>query len=224
MTYTNNVRNRVKKLRLCGKSIRQIASEVGLSVSTVSLWLRDMPKSVEMSRLIRRHEMRGRARGLAAIAAARDLQRRRLKTEAAATWIALNCRENDDFWRVCAALLFWCEGAKRLSNLAFANSDPAMIALFLSALRRGFAIDEGKLRVQLHLHEYHDVSRQIRYWSKVTGIPHSRFSRPYVKPHTGKQKRDGYPGCVSLRYGDARLAQKLSFIYHALAESDGGVG
>ena len=121
-----------------------------------------------------------------------------------------------------AALLFWCEGGKRrLSTLTFINSDPSMIKTFLRALRKGFSLDERKFSITLHLHEYHSMVKQTEFWSVTTGIPGARFTQPYMKPHTGKRKREGYQGCISLNYHDARLARTLSALYHSFAERMG---
>lgn len=207
------------RLRKEGSSINDISTALSISKSSVSLWVRDveLPKAIRLK--MRQHEIAGRTRGLSAIAARRDLANQVIAKSADEVWSSLALFDKKDFWKVCAALLFWCEGAKRLSNMAFTNSDPEMIALYLKALRKGFEIDEKKLSVQLHLHEYHDIEKQIAYWSRIMDIPVNQFNKPYIKPHTGKRKREGYPGCVSLRYGEARLARKLSAIYHAFVKT-----
>lgn len=122
-------------------------------------------------------------------------------------------------WQIIAALIFWCEGSKRqLSSVKFINSDPKMIKLFLTALRNGFGINEHKLKALLHLHEYHNEEELKIFWSGVTGINKDRFHRSYIKPHSGKRKREGYKGCIALYYGEANLARKLDALYHGLSK------
>jgi hypothetical protein len=104
------------------------------------------------------------------------------------------------------------------------NSDPALIASFLYAFRNSFKLDETRFSARIHLHEYHNEKRQIRFWSKVTGIPLCQFRKSYQKPHTKLRKREGYPGCISVRYGDAALARTLDAVYHAFGEKYGPVG
>ncbi len=119
---------------------------------------------------------------------------------------------------LCAGL-FWCEGNKGTSSLKFTNSDPKVIKTFLALLRQSFNIDESKLRMCIHLHEYHNPLKQITFWSKITGVPKSRFMKPYLKPHTGKRVRDGYEGCININYYDARLARELLQTARALFDT-----
>lgn len=129
-----------------------------------------------------------------------------------------NMAGNKAFWRLTAALLFWCEGSKRyLNDLRFTNSDPNLICMFLFALRKGFAVDEKRFRILPHLHEYHVEKAQQEFWSNITKIPLDQFTKTYWKPHTAARKRDGYQGCISLRYNDATIAKTLDILYHTFA-------
>jgi hypothetical protein len=71
----------------------------------------------------------------------------------------------------------------------------------------------------VHLHDYHNADHQQLYWSGVTNIPLNQFHKPYLKPHTAKNKRPGYPGCLSLRYLDSRLGNLLKMIYIEFSKS-----
>ncbi|MFH2063164.1 MAG: hypothetical protein ABIJ46_03355 [bacterium] len=128
-------------------------------------------------------------------------------------------------WRMLAAVLYWCEGEKGLSStLTFANSDPAMVSLFLKSLKNGFDVDLGKFRALVHVHEYHDLDEVRAFWSDITGLSENQFHREYVKPHSGTRKRKDYMGCISIRYSDPVVARKVRSLYHALAKKHGGVG
>ena len=54
-----------------------------------------------------------------------------------------------------------------------------MIELHLRWLRRFFDIDVARLRVQLYLHEGLDLDEAVSFWSNLTDIPLTRFTRPY---------------------------------------------
>ncbi len=126
----------------------------------------------------------------------------------------------DNGWKLILAVLFWCEGQKDTGEgIKFINSDPQMVRLFLHILRTQFPLQESKFRALLHLHDYHDEQEQLKFWSDVTRIPISQFHRSYRKPHTGKNTRDGYPGCISIRYSDVRLAKTLKMIYSTVGTS-----
>jgi hypothetical protein len=55
----------------------------------------------------------------------------------------------------------------------------------------------------------------VNYWSKVTGIPKNHFSI-YNKPNTGINKKPGYKGCLSIRYGDSRIIKEVFIIIKRL--------
>lgn len=86
-----------------------------------------------------------------------------------------------------------------------------MVKTCLYLLRKSFNINENRLKVRIHLHNYHNKEEMIDYWSKLTAIPKNNFSI-YNKPHTGINKKPGYKGCLSIRYGDSRILQELFII------------
>lgn len=114
-------------------------------------------------------------------------------------------------YKLFLALLYWGEGAKTGGRLIFINSDPGMVKLYLWLLRKSFIIKEERLKCLLHLHEYHNQGEMVDFWSKVTGIPKNSFSI-YNKPHTGINKKSGYKGCLSIRYGDSRIIKEIFII------------
>jgi hypothetical protein len=109
---------------------------------------------------------------------------------------------------ICA-LTYWCEGAKDTNRVDFTNADPNLVKLFLNFFRSSFDVTPEKFRVRLHLHSYHDTTKQMNFWSKVTGIPKKQFTKPHLKQHTGIQTRENYQGCVGIRYHDADIARQL---------------
>ena len=127
-------------------------------------------------------------------------------------------RITKDIWRLCGALVYWCEGSKRhlSSGVRFANSDPQLARFFVECLRNGFEIDEPLLKARLHLHSYHNARKQTKFWSNALDIPVQRFQSPYIKPNTQKRKREGYPGCVDVSYGRAKIVRSIDTYYKEL--------
>ena len=87
--------------------------------------------------------------------------------------------------------------AKTQDTLAFANSDPRLIRIFVTWLRRFFDIDESKLRVRLYLHEGLDLDAATAFWSDVTEIPPSQFYKPYRAPADGTIRTNEAPDGLS---------------------------
>ncbi len=225
MRHATKTKQKVIQRRKEGASIPQLAKEFGVAKSSVSLWVRDVTLSEKDKRLLILHTREGLARSHEArtIQKAVWLSKKQDESNRIVETVFLN--HERDVWKITAALLFWCEGGKGLnSGIQFMNSDPNMIATFLHALRSGFEIDETKLRALIHLHTYHDRVRQTKFWIQITGIPIERFQGPYIKPNTKKRTREGYPGCISIRYYDKRLAQTLKTLYDAVWKMTKGLG
>jgi hypothetical protein len=71
----------------------------------------------------------------------------------------------------------------------------------------------------MHLHGRHNPKKQLDFWSKITHIDERQFIRPHLKPHTGKQIRKGYQGCVSVYYHNNDTARQLLMTGKAFFDS-----
>lgn len=209
-------------LRQAGHSLKEISSKLHISKSTASLWLKNIEINAEARIKINSAYQKGTLLGLAAIQKRwKIVQTRKQEKAKKVADIVLNSIHVDSHLaKLLCALLFWCEGGKQEEQiLVFINSDPMLVATFLALLRKGFTINEKKFKVMLHLHEYHKESKQKQFWAKVTGIPISQFYKSYLKPHTQKRIREGYQGCVSIRYTDnAQTITTLKTIYKNFPE------
>src|SRR3989344_8606214 len=208
-------RHQALRLRQQGFSMKEIAKRLSVSKSTVSLWVRDVQlskqekavllKKVKVGQLVSAEKKRAVVR--AREATYLEEARRELKVK-------------PDQGKLICAMLFWCEGTKNPRNgLAFTNSDPQLVAKFLSLLRKSFALNESKFHPCIHLHSYHSSDRQLDFWSRVTHIKKSQFIKPYIKRHTGKRIHEDYQGCISIRYHSTDLARRLIATAKAFLES-----
>lgn len=209
------------KLRKQGYSLTEISSQLHIAKSTASLWLRSVELSTQAAMRIKQRRDMGRDRA----AHARKISTDR-KLIAAIQNGKTSLRKihfSKEYNQLLCALLYWCEGTKlrRGGTLTFTNSDPELVHIFLNLLRHSFDIDECKLRLVVHLHTYHKERDQLRFWSKVTNIPLTQCNRPYRKAHTGIRTREGYQGCVSVRYHDVVLGRKIEGIAKAFLNKRG---
>ncbi|MEK7172345.1 MAG: helix-turn-helix domain-containing protein [Patescibacteria group bacterium] len=205
-------------MRKEGWSIPQISKKLGIAKSTASLWVSKIPLPQNILDQIKDKELIGREKGLAVMKARRYLAQLQIQDGADKFIKKLKLLNKKNILKLLVAVLFWCEGSKRTSEVRFTNSDPKLVRVFLYTIRKAFNINELKFRALVHLHEYHNKKRQHHFWSTVTGIPLNQFTKPYLKPHTGKRKRDNYQGCISIRYADANIAKELKALYYSLAE------
>lgn len=185
-----------------------IAAELGVSRSSVSWWTRDVPVELGPRRLRPRRPNVLERRKQAEIAELLEAGRRRIGT--------LSERE----MLVAGAALYAGEGSKADGTVAFANSDPRMVAFFCAWLRRFFDIDEGRLRMHLYLHDGLDLDAANRFWVEVTGIPQRQFVRPYrAVANAGIRNNKHEFGCVSVRYASSTTHRAVIGLVGALLAS-----
>ncbi len=209
-------------LRRQGKSLREIAKELDVSQSTASFWVHHVALGERARKRLQQLGIHGRIKGVL------TNQKKRLavikeRTDAMKQVVARTSLTRQSA-RIYCALLHWCEGSKDTGCVYFTNSDPVMIATFLSLLRKGFGIDESKFRVCMHIHGYHDERIQKRFWSHATRIPEHQFIKTFHKKNTGKSLKEGYQGCVSIRYYDALVAMELQILWQLFGKKYGRVG
>ncbi len=210
-------------LRKEGLSLSEISTALHVSKSSASVWVKDVLLSKQAKQKI--EKKRDDARERAATTHRKKVDKKLVDAHIYGKEVVENAAINADTARLLCAIMYWCEGTKirRSEILGFTNSDPLVIASFLRLLRAGFSIDERKLRMSLHVHDYHDADTQLRFWSKVTTIPLSQFHRPYRKPHTGIRTREGYQGCVSVRYLNVDFGRRSEAIAMAFLNKEGPI-
>jgi hypothetical protein len=204
-------RQQARQLRRTGLPLSEIALRVGVSKSSVSLWVRD----VEFAPLPR--PPRGRRRAPNALQRRKQAEIERLVEEGRARIGRLSDRE----FLVAGVALYAGEGSKRDGAVKFANTNPRMIAFYCAWLRRFFEIDEARLRVRLYLHEGLDLAASVAFWSEVTGIPPSQFLRPYrAVPDPTIRRAKHVHGCVSIDYSCSATHRSIMGLVVALLGGD----
>ena len=213
-------KQKVISLRQLGYSVKEIANLVPVSKSTVSVWVQNMVLSKKAKvRLSKRHT-HGQLRSQEVLREHRLLREADIARRANEYLSKVNIPEEINL--LLLSLLFWCEGTKD-GGVIFTNSDPSTIRVFMELFRDCLPIDVDRIRITVHLHDYHNVEKQLLYWSKVTRIPLSQFSKPYIKPSVHKYTKENYPGCVQVRYYSNATAGLLRGIAKGYVENYGGI-
>jgi len=199
----DGLKERARSLRAAGWSVPDLARELGVARSTAWLLVRDQPLDPSAERVVagasrRRQAVRefwdGRNE-------ATDAERQEVQASAAARVGELSDAE----LLRAGALIYWCEGAKAkpwsgpAERVAFINSDPGLIALFLAfLLAAGTPMD--RVRFRLSIHETADVDAAIQWWAEFVGVDAGLFQKPTLKRHKPATKRrntgEGYRGCL----------------------------
>jgi hypothetical protein len=165
------------EMRRNGASYSMIKEQVGVSKSTLSLWLRDMPLPEERIRELRDfNETR--------IERTRETKRRKKEVrlegvrEVAKKKIGeLNERE----LFLAGLFLYWGEGAKtKDSSVILSNTDPSMLIFFIQWLQI-LGVSKDRLKIRINVYSDMNIQKELNYWSDVLKIPLSQFRKPYVK-------------------------------------------
>lgn len=222
----DDLRERARELRAQGLTYDQIQVELGCSKSSISLWVRDLPKPErrdpsEQAKLAARkrweHEL-----------AVRDVERRRTKTAAARQIEAMSDRE----LLVAGTALYWAEGTKdksyaRRENVLFVNSDPGVIQLYLAWLNL-LDVEPERLKYRVMIHMTADIKAAERYWADLVGVDVSAFQKTTIKKHNPKTVRknvgDGYRGCLVIRVSQsAELYRRIEGWWSGMVTSANGI-
>jgi hypothetical protein len=201
------LQEKARKLRAEGRTLVDIAAELGVAKSSVSLWVRDVPfePSGRRSAAHRRPHPHHTAK-LAEIADCDRSGRERIGTL------------SDEAFLAAGTALYAGEGAK--GALLFANTSPAMVAFFCAWLRRFFEIDERRLRVRVYLHAGLDLDAAEQFWSETTEIPRSQFRAPYRAKADPTMRRNKHEhGCAYVGYWSSRTHREVMGLVRALLTS-----
>jgi len=197
-------------LRAAAWTLADIAAELGVAKSSVSLWVRDVDFEPQP-----RKAARSRAPNRLQLAKAEEIEALRLAGRERVG--QLTERE----FLMAGVALYAGEGSKTDGDVKVANTNPAIISFYCSWLRTFFAVDESRLRVQLYLHQGLDLDVANTFWSELTAIPTAQFHAPYraVADPAIKQAKHSM-GCPAVRYSCTRTHRTVMGLVDALLTCD----
>ncbi|MEV6672905.1 hypothetical protein [Streptomyces sp. NPDC051162] len=190
---------RARELRLAGRTYDEIVAELGVAKSSVSLWVRDLPKPQKTAEQM--HAM-SEARW-EPYRKARDLARQQTK-EAAVREIG---QMTDRELFLVGVGLYWSEGSKCKAHrpqevTTFINSDPGMIRVCLAWLKL-LHVEPERLRYRVMIHESADVAGAEKFWADLVGVDATSLDKTTLKKHNPKTVRknigEDYRGCLVVR-------------------------
>lgn len=214
------LKEKSRSLRSKGYSVKEIARKLKVSQSTSSLWVRDVELGARARKRLDKRHLLPYYKSAIRWRKKREEEERLIHLSVVETVEKL--RQDVEHMKLYCSLLYWCEGGKGYyESVRFVNSDPILIKTFLILFRNSFHVDEGKFRVLMYLHSYHNERVQKEFWSNLTKIPKTQFNKTFLKPNTKKRIRNNYPGCVAISYHDRKVARMLRAIYKAFSERMG---
>ena len=164
-------------LRLQGQSYSQIKAELGVSKSTLSLWLREYPLfEYQIKKLFDdKHQWIERIRNTKAL---KKQKRRSLVLDRVSKDI--NTLSSREFF-LAGLFLYWGEGGKtQETTTCLTNTNPAALIFFIRWLL-SMGIEKDKIKIRLQIYKDMNKEKIINFWSNILDIPRNQFNNPQVK-------------------------------------------
>lgn len=215
-------KKKAHQFREVGYSLSEISNLIKIPKSTVQGWVKNIKLTKTQRARLKKKEIECGKNGLlkAVLTNKNKIEKWKKDVFQRTKKYKNLLNKKGGFAKLICGALYLCEGAKypATRHLAFGNSDPRMIALFLDLLRKNFDIDEKKIRCRI-MHR-HDQNGQLlnKYWSKLTKIPLSQFYKNYKDIRTkGKTtKKPDYKGICAVQYFSTDLQYELQLIGETL--------
>jgi transposase-like protein len=212
MFVKSEARNEARRLRAeAGLPISTISTRLGVAKSSVSRWVRDVELTAEQHAALRamnplyNAQLRGQS--------ARSASARRLRL--AAQQHGREFAQRGDALHMHGCMLYWAEGAKSRSSVAFANSDAHMMALFLRFLRECYGVTDDRLALSVNCHVDNGLSAPqiVQWWLDRLGLPGTcgRAATINRRSRSSLGRRSHV-----LPYGTARLVAHSTFIVQSI--------
>jgi DNA-binding transcriptional MerR regulator len=203
-----------------GAAIGEIAHRIGVSKSSVSLWVRDIELTPEQRQALldRNPAYNRQLSGWTKVAQRRREERMAFQEEG-----RRRARRLDPGF-VAGCMLYWAEGSKDRNQLQFTNADPVMARFFVDYLKAHFGLQVADIRITCHLYADH-LARQAeieQHWLSALGLPRESLRKSVVNVYSkySQRKRVG-----NLPFGTCRVVVSrtwvLQTIYGAIQEIAG---
>ncbi|MET9653148.1 hypothetical protein ABZZ44_23150 [Streptomyces sp. NPDC006460] len=192
------LRERARELRGEGRTYDEIQQELGCSKSSISLWVRDLPRPAPRHTPEEQRALMNE--GLRRFREAREERRRTVRRTAHEEIGGLSDRE----LFLVGVALYWAEGQKsksyaRRERVIFVNSDPDVILVFQAWLRL-LGVEPDRVKYRVMIHQTADIPGAERFWADAVGTEVGRLQRTTIKKHNPRTVRknvgDGYRGCL----------------------------
>ncbi|MCR4284110.1 MAG: hypothetical protein NUV64_02215 [Parcubacteria group bacterium] len=185
-------------LRKQGFSYSYISNETGVSKSTLSYWLTNIPYKPNKDTIARM----GEGRLKSAIFKSNQKQKSISEAKKLAKDDIKDITDRDLF--MLGIGLYIGEGAKTQNIIRIINADPNIINLSIGWFERICGLKKDNFSLAIHLYLDNNVEESLDYWSKITSIPRSQFGKTQIDQRLGKKisKRGKLP------HGTAHLTIK----------------
>jgi len=181
---------KAKELRSQGHSIKEIKNILNVSLSSVSIWVRDIELTNKQLKELYLNKRTGNLKG-SIIAAQNKIKAREEKTkiikESAKKEVGMMSKR-DRF--IAGVAIYAGEGGKTDRDISFVNADPKFIKFMIDWFKEFCDVPAEKFRGSIYIHDNLDEKKALSYWSSLTGIPLNQFTKSYIAKNNPDRLRN----------------------------------
>ncbi len=220
MTYSVETKRAVLLLVKSGRTYSEIQKEFTVPKSTISNWVTSEGIIHNRTRQFE-HLAKARIKAVHKIHCNKNARLALAEDNANKELLSISL-ENVALQKAFLSMLYWAEGSKspKSGAFTFVNTDPVLLTLYVTMLRNTYPIEEGRFRIGLQIHKYHNLEEVTDFWSELLKIPKSQFWKIYVKKRSEHKKfRRNFRGMCSIYYGKKAIREELLAFGRLLAQN-----
>ncbi len=209
-------KKKAREYRKQGKSTTWIAKELGVAISSVSLWTHDIVLTEEQQENILYSDARKEAQKKGA--EANVIKHRNLRIQYQEEG-RIKAREGD-LLHQGGCMLYWGEGAKSRHSVNLVNSDVDMMIYFMRFLREALEVKDEDIKMRINAYLGNGLSEDdiINYWLDALKLSDANLNKCSFdkQPSSSKQIRNKLPyGMCEINVNNTQLSMH---IYGAIQE------
>lgn len=214
-------RESARRLRAEGKSVKDIAKELCVGRSSVSVWVKDIvltdnQKTRLMEKMRHKSSYENMMAGCWVSSANRRLLRQKWQRD------GRDLAKRREYLHAAGCMLYWAEGRRKnnKNSVVISNSDPNLLNVFITFLVKYYGVKRNEISFSVNHHDnIVDISTAEQYWSTELGLNPANKKAATVNSLSSYSKGKR---CGSLKYGTCRLVvnktEVLQKIYGAIQE------
>lgn len=214
MSWALDVKHKSQQMRRDGASFGEITKALGIPKSTLFEWVKEIEKPNTLYHTDRNAWLMAiRQKATESIKNKRQNEINQIVREVqneVSQWAFFT---DINVQKSLLSILYWAEGQKlpeRGAPVKFTNTDPRLVLLFVTLLKRCYGIDNSKLKIGLYLHWYHKTPEVVEYWKKLLGVEAYQFRKIFRKKRSKtKRFRKNFMGICFVTYQSVNLRQRI---------------
>lgn len=184
MTHAKeDAKEKARQMRRDGESVNKIAKILAVSLSSVSVWVRDIELTPsQRDFLVERQKEFVSNLNRDGKGGSQANRQNAIKQRIVYQQEGREHAQRNDVLHEMGCMLYWAEGAKHRNSIIFVNSDSNMMVLFMRFLRQCLNVSNERIKLKLHCHtdNLDDQQSIKKYWLDLLNLQHDCFGKVMV--------------------------------------------